>query len=259
MSAPPRPSSPSLSPTRQQLDDLEALMQRMLALPVNHLPEEPAADVKTGDVPDGSEPPRIESDLDRILAEFPAKSWPSREEPAEKPQSERTPTVLEVDIPAPPPEPVLPTEPELDVEPRALSRPEDTTLLQCDELQESPAEETKPFSPTEYVAAPTPAPDPSAEATPAPWSEPPPVRREVAPRQPRPEPPPASADEPPVPLLLRPLVQVNDAFDLCTVCLGPLGRWLRGRGGRALLGVVGLLLLAAAVAWGVLDWMGVTW
>jgi hypothetical protein len=48
-------------------------------------------------------------------------------------------------------------------------------------------------------------------------------------------------------------------FDVVTLSLGPLGRWLRGQAGRTLLGLAGLLLVAATVAWAVLDWMGWTW
>jgi hypothetical protein len=40
----PRPGAP-VHPTRQQLDELEALMQRMLALPVNQLEDEPPAEI----------------------------------------------------------------------------------------------------------------------------------------------------------------------------------------------------------------------
>ena len=56
-----------------------------------------------------------------------------------------------------------------------------------------------------------------------------------------------------------PLVPVNWLFDAATWLLGPLGRRLRTPGGRSLLGWTGLLLLAGALAWGVLDWLGWTW
>jgi hypothetical protein len=58
---------------------------------------------------------------------------------------------------------------------------------------------------------------------------------------------------------LRPLLWLNLAFDWSTTWLGPPGRWLRGPGGRAVLGWGGLLLLAAALAWVALDGMAWTW
>ncbi len=57
-------------------------------------------------------------------------------------------------------------------------------------------------------------------------------------------------------LLLRPLLWSNRLFDRLTVLLGEPGRWLRSPPGRTWLGWSGLLMLATAVAWGVLDWMG---
>ena len=56
-----------------------------------------------------------------------------------------------------------------------------------------------------------------------------------------------------------PLVWINIAFDGLTVLLGPLGRWLRGPTGRAMIGWIGVLLLAGAMAWALFDWMGWTW
>jgi hypothetical protein len=58
---------------------------------------------------------------------------------------------------------------------------------------------------------------------------------------------------------LRPLVWINQAFDWLAARCGPLGRWLCSPAGRAVLGYGGLLLLASALGWGLLDWMGWTW
>jgi hypothetical protein len=54
-------------------------------------------------------------------------------------------------------------------------------------------------------------------------------------------------------LPLLPLIAVNQIFDLCSLLLGPLGRGLRGERGRGFLGVVGLLCLGLAGAWLVFD------
>lgn len=171
---------PTPHPTRQQLDELEALMQRMLALPVS-----PAA----------GEPP-------------PAPPAPAPEAPENAPAAEAAP-----------------------------------------------------------VAAPPPGTEFSSFLPPAPLPEPEPRAGEVEERDAEPAPPAPTADRPsrpagrrrPVGRGLRPLLWVNGAFDRATVRLGGPGRWLRGPRGRAWLGGTGLVLLATAVAWGVLDWMGWPW
>jgi hypothetical protein len=60
------------------------------------------------------------------------------------------------------------------------------------------------------------------------------------------------------PWRLWPLVGFNAAFDLCLRPWGPIGRWLRGPTGRALLGILGLLCLTAAAALAAADWIGWT-
>jgi hypothetical protein len=54
------------------------------------------------------------------------------------------------------------------------------------------------------------------------------------------------------------LVGFNAAFDLCLEPWGPIGRWLRGPTGRALLGILGLLFLTAAAALAAAEWIGWT-
>jgi hypothetical protein len=68
-----------------------------------------------------------------------------------------------------------------------------------------------------------------------------------------------SPTPPPVTGWLRPLVVVNRAFDRGTLRLGAVGCWLRRPRGRQVLGWTGLLLLAAALARVILDWIGWTW
>jgi hypothetical protein len=60
-------------------------------------------------------------------------------------------------------------------------------------------------------------------------------------------------------LWLWPLAAVNRVVDRCLGFLGRPGRWWQGTWGRACVGVMGLLLLAGALAWGILDWMQWTW
>src|SRR5207248_94689 len=57
---------------------------------------------------------------------------------------------------------------------------------------------------------------------------------------------------------LFPLVALNWIFDLYTFPLGPPGRWLRGPGGRTLLGAIGLVCWTLALTWGLVAWMGWT-
>jgi hypothetical protein len=61
-------------------------------------------------------------------------------------------------------------------------------------------------------------------------------------------------DSPPVSIWLWPVVGINQTFDFLMGGLGNPGRIVRGTG-RIWLGWVGLLMLAAALAWGVLDWL----
>ena len=58
---------------------------------------------------------------------------------------------------------------------------------------------------------------------------------------------------------LRPVVWCNRAYDAGTSWTGPLGQWLRGAQGRAVIGLMGLLLLIAAFAWVAIDGLGWTW
>jgi hypothetical protein len=63
---------------------------------------------------------------------------------------------------------------------------------------------------------------------------------------------------PPEPLLLRPLLGLNRLFDSVALGLGRPGRWLRRPTGRTTLGLIGLALLVAAVAFVLLDRIGWT-
>ena len=55
------------------------------------------------------------------------------------------------------------------------------------------------------------------------------------------------------------LVWLNLGFDGVTMTLGGAGNWMRSDGGRLLLGLSGILLLAAAVVWLLKDWLGWNW
>jgi hypothetical protein len=59
---------------------------------------------------------------------------------------------------------------------------------------------------------------------------------------------------PPPPLWLWPVAGINQMYDALMASLGTPGWIMRGTG-RTLIGWIGLLLLAAALAWGVFDWL----
>lgn len=60
-------------------------------------------------------------------------------------------------------------------------------------------------------------------------------------------------------LRFRPLLWLNQSFDVLTQRLGLPGSWLRHANGRAFLGVLGLSLLAAALTWWLKETLGWTW
>jgi hypothetical protein len=191
-------------PTRQQLDDLDALLKRMLALPVNPA-EEPA-------------PP---------------------DEPL--PASRATPPLFPEPL-TPPPGNVIVTDPL-------------PPLPRKEEPKSAPSGPSIILAPASLPAGPVPLP----LLNPVPPAErrapvlPPPDRR-LSPRQA------LIASRPPGPaVLLRPILWLNRGFDGLAFALGAPGRWLRRPAGRTLLGVAGLLLLAAALALLLLDRIGWTW
>lgn len=311
MSTSPRSSAPASS-TRQQLDDLDALLQRMLELPVNQVEEIPPADAPApqaaAPAPPPEEtapPPAIQPDADPDRIPLPPMNYP--------------PSFMTVETVAPRLDPPH-AAPTLRLE-----------MLRRDPAAELPPQESPDGSPGEATAAPPDPPgfvwmQPDAESPPAagpaeaeewvplrsswqpseqtwqpladswqqartpraPESEPPP---EPVPETPEPSvapenvfrftpetPEPASAEAPaapePAPVLPQPdrgLLEDLPAsvsrrggplvwFDrLFMACLGPFGapgRWLNHSAGRALLGGVGLLCLAAAVAVMVADGVG---
>jgi hypothetical protein len=134
--------------------------------------------------------------------------------------------------------------------------------------QKARAPESSPVPRTALPEAPvaeSPARPPTAPATatklllPATLQEP---TRFAEPEEPDSEPLPAlpaSLDLPPLPWWAWPLAGLNAGFDLVVAPLGAPGRWLRGKRGKDLLGLVGLLALAVAAGLVVADWYGWTW
>lgn len=248
----PASQSP-VHPTRQQLDELEALMQRMLALPV-----QPSGD-------DG------ETELSLPSRPATSRRAPSTTE-ARRPREDEEPTTLRSYVWS---EPLKqPTSLSARAEQHAATRtPEES--FQSEETHE-PAEEIAAYEAPAQPPPPVPAPirwplsakpEAARPAEPARLDALLPIRPPVI-VEPPDEPESSTAEAWPqrpgrLPVRgswwLHPLFWSNRAFDRSIGYLGTPGRWLCSSQGRAFLGLFGLLMLAAALAWGLNDWTNWTW
>ncbi len=208
------------------LAELDVLLERMMALPVNHLDEEPVArpprpqlppadlplititEAMPGSIDTASLPPAVTSTSDDLYVQtllrehHPEPEPTSEERPADRP--EPGPALL----PSRPPEPVA-----------LWSRPPSLP-----ETSEQPAEPiVAPMLPlTEYEAE---GPALSVAA----------------------------------PVWLQPLLWCNHSFDRLTTHLGAPGLWLQHPRGRTLLGWTGALLFAVACGLALGDCLHWTW
>jgi hypothetical protein len=241
MSTPATPRS-SGNTTRDQLDDLDALLQRMLDLPVQKLEDD-----RLEDEPALTHAELPEAEARVTMVESPPAPMPARHtRPVEdawrsdsaRPVANQSPkagprsssTTAHAPAVAEPSKPL-----------RAFGEEEDGTL----KARVPPSSPNALTVVTRQTAA-----GPSAKrpegVTPA------------LPHQSKEgKPSPAPTWRPP--LWLRWLIAPNRVFDQLTGRLGAPGRWLRGPWGRILLGVTSLLLIAFAVTFLVLDWIGWTW
>jgi hypothetical protein len=213
-------SPPAENSMRQQLDELDALLQRMLSLPINQAEE-------------------------------------SAEEAPRRPAVDRAPTpvpgrrgqmlLLDGSAPVPPPQSPPPAQwdPHWNIN---LNPQHGSSILgpRSPAAQRAQSEQLPPVFRAETVAiAPTrqePAPQPplSNSAAALPIARPEPVRR-------------SSAEPTPLPLL--PLVALNRVFDAVMLFFGPPGQWFCTAAGRTLLGYTGMALLATSVALAA-GWIG---
>jgi hypothetical protein len=69
----------------------------------------------------------------------------------------------------------------------------------------------------------------------------------------------ASPRAEPIPFYLWPLAVIDWTIGKPFSAFGAPGRWVGSGGGKMLVGWVGLLLIAAAAVWGVVDYMGWSW
>jgi hypothetical protein len=232
-------SPPAGHSMRQQLDELDALLQRMLTLPTN----------QTDD--DAAEP---------MPARRPIAADPT---PTPAPSITRQPRMMLLDGSAPvvpPQSPPATWDPHWNINlnpqqgssilgSRSPAASDPRLASQRLQPEASPPvwrAETVAFAPSH--SEPTPQPPLSAPAQ----AVGPPIHRFTAPSMS----PTHQPIEEPTSMPLLPLVSLNRAFDAVMHCFGPLGQWFCTSTGRNVLGYAGLALLFASAAWGAAGWFG---
>lgn len=248
-------SASTLNSTRQLLDELDALMERMLALPVRDSEDStpaasPDSDAEVEAAAAATQtltPPLPSAPLDEEAAEnafsfAPAEELPSADEEVHEPP---LPSWLQ------------------ELRERSIS----SEAVAATITAEGPVPPHAAAAPAgEPVTAQKVSPPPAEAATPT-QTVSPPVVETAAPIPRRPYTIGSEALRQPSQVLtdrswhtrwwLWPLVVLNFPFEACTYLLGPLGRWLRSRWGRALAGWLGLALLLTALIWQI--WLWVCW
>jgi hypothetical protein len=231
-------SSPGYSThqqTRQQLDELDSLLQRMLSLPTDAAGASPA--------------PTQLPDVDAFAPLPPslpgARVFP---QPATPTGATAEPVVhaWRVEVPAPPLATPVETPPATDARFLPPSPLPTAPLPPAPYPYSLVFGQQQPSSPPPSAAVPPP---PAGFVSPAPAAGIPAPQWQA----------PRDTATPGVPFLLLPLLVLNRVFDGLTYLLGPVGGWLRRPSGRNLIGWLGVLMILGAVAWGAVDWFGLTW
>jgi hypothetical protein len=234
---PPHPPEAGAGPsTRQLLDELDALMERMLALPVQAA-EEPAqaAAVAPPPTPPHSPPTPPPAPVPSRTLTVQAAA-PVLQQVVVTRQSAPPPAPLPPPAVPPPPPRQDPPHPDLSA-PAYLPVGAEPLLPLI--LQRPTKQAGKRAVGVDW----TPAPRAPAAAPPSP--------------RPAVIKPPEEAKDPEQPSPgLSWLVRVNRAYDRATDLLGGPGRWLRSDQGRNTLGWAGLGMLAAAGLWAALRFLG---
>lgn len=288
-----RSSVATTNPSRQQLDELDALLQRMLDLPVQQTGDGPAAEpppdagTRSADrAPDGDQPTfpahgaesfpvSFYTVTEVVSAPLSVTAFPARAEAGgAKPAAPSDKDVVaggeehrELDVAFASGSPLVPTEVRREgageeeswVPFRSSWQPSPQTWQPLAESWQQGRVARATREAAEPKAGADSEPAKAVElASPSSTSQPPAVpaakSNDVPPRV---APPPSVDDEPErLGWKYWPLILLNGLFDLLTLPLGPLGGALRSRWGKAFLGAVGVLCLAAAGAWVILDYLG---
>jgi hypothetical protein len=271
-------STATSSPTRKQLDELEDLLQRMLSLPVNpaepampppppQQPQAPAAGMypATFSITGDTVPPQMQLPAGSTPPPPPRTVAPPMRPAAPPPPASRPmPPVRRID-PAP-------GDPTWSVPLPAANNPAPTIMTNwpvgieatTQQMRQAPAQ--RPIVPpmTPPVAVPPPmnaaamqqAANPFAglrvEAIPTPQTYP----QQMLPGGYL---SPTSAPSERLPVAHWPAAAVDWLCGNILAMLGPPGHWLGQGRGKPLVGWFGWLMLAGAIAWGVVDYLGVSW
>jgi hypothetical protein len=255
-------------PTRQQLDELDALLQRMLALPVSSVEEEVSTEttVRKPDRAPTETPRPPQEGIDRFESHEAAPSPPpdaaeddeawvplrSSWQPsaqtwgplAKQWQEARHAAQSQPTVRRPEPEP----------EPAGAGR---YTSARTEPVPGEPVARKEPAGPPELPTS------WHVDARANEPLEPLPSLKALLPPLPAPPAPkpvePTRSAEPPLSPLWWPCAAITAIVDFCLSLMGPFGLLLRGPAGKSLLGVVGLLCLAGAVVLSAIDWFGWTW
>ena len=226
----PEQDPPALNATRQMLDELDALMERMLAVPVSDGEEESPA---PSAIPQKSRP---------LAPTLTLLQVPPEEAPVEEPRPELPPLDPPHDRPNPSHLPIRAPRGNKAEDAAEFSATMAPSLLsnfsyrtpELPPLPGLPAAAPEAFSSRALPPLSSPSVDAVLDEVPEPIAS-------------------------PMDWLLLPIIWCNRLFDHGTRVFGDSGNWLRSPLGRMLLGAVGLILLAAAGAWASRDWLGWTW
>lgn len=220
-------SDPLGSNTRQMLDELDVLMEKMLALPVNQLDESaesPSAPATVASPPPARQSPRTGGDNSHV-----------EEKSISVPVAQAQLVVGQLSILHSPtthqalPTPKLPTRDDRAAVAVLATAPEcENAAIGSYGVADTASEFLPPLS--SLAPAVAEARLPAAQRFALRFS-----------------------------FRVRPLLWVNQGFDLLTQRLGVPGSWLRHSRGRACLGALGLLLLTAALTWWLKETLGWTW
>jgi hypothetical protein len=231
-------SPPAGHSMRQQLDELDALLQRMLTLPMNQ--------------------------SDEVAPEpLPARSSISDPSPTPAPVNGRRPQMVLLDGSAPvtpPQSPPSTWDPHWNINlnpqqgssilgPRSPAASDQRTASQRLQPEVAPPvwrAETVAFAPTNLEPTPQPPLSAPAAASTVPIQRY--TRTSIQSAEPQ--------IEEPAPILLAPVAMLNRAFDAVMLSLGPPGQWFCTSTGRNFLGYAGLALLFGSAAWGAAGWFG---
>ena len=262
-------STPIANPTRQQLDELDALLQRMLSLPLNQLD----ADLSAPPPPVRPAPP-------------PPVGYSTTPAPIPPPRPLAPPPPRPVVV-NPPPRPAPPPMPPRR-EPTAGDHTWNVPLpstggsasvygnwpMGFDAVSAPPRPVAPPPAPQPPMPPPSnlrvttiPSPDQNNQAreapppmerlrTETPYN--PPVESHAVPPSPAAVPV-ASPQFEPVPVHYWPLAAIDWMIGKPLSMFGVPGQWIGQGSGKILVGWAGILLLAGAAVWGVVDYMGWSW